>query len=95
MTEEPKPRPFDCAEIAATTYPITTYQPTYFVAESFPSAQQKIRDYAATLKRPFTASYNPYTQRIEVLDTKEKILRYAANVGNDVQVLVAALGQLQ
>jgi phenylalanine-4-hydroxylase len=65
------------------------------VADSFPSAQQKIREYAGTLKRPFTASYNPYTQTIQILDTKEKILRYASNIGNDIQVLVGALGQLQ
>jgi hypothetical protein len=32
-------------------------------------------DFAATIPKTFTARYNPYTQRIELLDTKTQILR--------------------
>ncbi len=34
-------------------YPITEYQPTYFVADSFNSAKEKMRSFAASLNRPF------------------------------------------
>jgi len=29
------------------------------------------------IPRPFTVRYNPYTQSIEILDTKDKVLRLA------------------
>ena len=48
-------------------YPITEYQPLYFVAESFQSAQEKMRVFADTLSRPFSLRYNPYTQSIGIL----------------------------
>jgi phenylalanine-4-hydroxylase len=32
---EPERRPFDAAKVAATAYPITSYQPVYYVAPSF------------------------------------------------------------
>ena len=41
-------------------YPITNYQPLYFVADSFRSAQEKVREWAAAnLSRPFAVRYNP------------------------------------
>lgn len=91
LSKEPKLLPFDPAQTALTPYPITNYQEQYFVAESFLDAQIKMREFAATLKRPFSCRYNPYTQTIEILDTKEKVLRYAANIGNDMQNLISAI----
>ena len=44
----------------------------YFVADSFKDAQQKVRDFANTLKRPYSVRYNPFTEAIEVLDKKVK-----------------------
>ena len=46
-------------EVAAiTTYPITTYQPIYFVADSLTSAKEKMRSYCDTLPKPFYSKYN-------------------------------------
>jgi hypothetical protein len=42
----------------------------YFVAESFKDAQEKVRAFANQMERPFTVKYDPYTQSIEVLDSK-------------------------
>ena len=39
--EKPKYLPFEPEKTAVTAYPITTYQPTYFVAESFENANSK------------------------------------------------------
>ena len=47
-------------------YPITTYQPTYFVAESLMDAKERMREYCENLKRPFYARYSPLTQSIWV-----------------------------
>jgi phenylalanine-4-hydroxylase len=35
--------PFDPFRAAIQPYPITTYQPTYFLAESFKDAKEKLR----------------------------------------------------
>ncbi len=94
LGSEPKLLPFDPAKTAIASYPITQYQPQYFVAESFADAQVKIREFAATLKRPFAVKYNPYTQSIDILDTKEKVLRYASNIGIDLQNLVTSIRYL-
>lgn len=49
-----------------TTYPITTYQPTYFVAESLADAKNKMRTFCQQLPRPFFARYNPLTNSVWV-----------------------------
>jgi len=94
LGEGPKKLTFDPAQTAAQAYPITSYQPVYFVAESFADAQVKVREFAATLKRPFTVRYNPYCQTIEILDSKEKVIRYASGIGNDMQILLNSLKYL-
>lgn len=48
---------------------LSPYQ-VYFVADSFKDAQEKVRDFAAKMNRPFSVRYNALTQTIEVLDTK-------------------------
>ncbi|MEX0943628.1 MAG: ACT domain-containing protein [Pseudomonadales bacterium] len=54
-------------ELAAKTdFPITEYQPLYFVAASLHDAKSKMQEYCRNLPRPFYARYNPTTQRIWV-----------------------------
>lgn len=43
LTEEPEKRAFEPEKTAAQSYPITKYQPIYFVADSFQSAKEKVR----------------------------------------------------
>lgn len=43
MTDEPKLLPFDPDKTSLQKYPITEYQPVYFVAESFEDAKEKVR----------------------------------------------------
>jgi phenylalanine-4-hydroxylase len=46
-------------ETAATQeFPITTYQPTYFLASSLSDAKQRMRTYCESLQRPFFALHN-------------------------------------
>ena len=95
LSSKPQLLPFDPFKACTQKYPITEYQPLYFVAESFKDAKEKVREYAATLKRPFSLIYNPYTQRIEVLDKKEKLARFANKIKSDVQILSDAIAGLQ
>jgi len=54
------------AEAAETSYPITTYQPTYFVAESLCDAKKKMRTFCEQMQKPFYAKYNPLTNTVWV-----------------------------
>ena len=61
-------------------YPITEYQPVYFVADSFESAKLKLREFCKLIPRPFAVRYNPYTESVEVIDKKEKLLQVASDM---------------
>ncbi|KAF9583829.1 hypothetical protein BGW38_008385 [Lunasporangiospora selenospora] len=95
LSDKPEIRPFEPAKVAQQKYPITEYQPVYFVADSFKDAQMKVREFANTCSRPFTVRYNAYTESIEILDSKEKVLRYAQNIKQDMLTLVDALEKLK
>jgi phenylalanine-4-hydroxylase len=69
--------PWDPQIAARTEYPITTFQPTYFVAESLEDAKVKMREYTKGLPRPFGVRYDP-TQAIVVVDRKVFRSRYDA-----------------
>lgn len=85
---------FDPSKTALQPYPITKFQPLYFVAENFSNAQQLIREYALTLDRPFTVHYNPFTRTVEVLDSNEKILKLASSINSELKVLMDALSKV-
>ncbi|KAI8080027.1 Biopterin-dependent aromatic amino acid hydroxylase-domain-containing protein [Halteromyces radiatus] len=95
LSDKPELRPFDPAKTALQKYPITEYQPVYFVADSFKDAQEKVRDFAANqMNRPFSVRYNALTQTIEVLDNKEKVLRFAKSIRDDMKTLTTVLETL-
>jgi len=66
----------------------------YFVAESFKDAQMRVREFANSMDRPFSVRYNAYTESIEMLDSKEKVVRYAQSIKTDMLTLVDALQKL-
>ncbi|KAL7552358.1 hypothetical protein ACHAWF_015595 [Thalassiosira exigua] len=59
-------RPWDPAAAAVQGFPITTYQPTYFLAESLRDAKAKMRKYCEDLPRPFFALYNAQTETVHI-----------------------------
>ncbi|KAJ2617480.1 hypothetical protein H4S08_000322 [Coemansia sp. RSA 1365] len=91
LTEAPEKHSFDPSKTALQKYPITQYQPIYFVADSFRDATAKLRDFNATMRRPFQVRYNPYTQSIEVLNSKDKVHHFARSISNEMQLLTSAL----
>ncbi|XP_075886059.1 phenylalanine-4-hydroxylase isoform X2 [Nelusetta ayraudi] len=46
LTDKPQVLPFDPSKTSLQKYPITEYQPIYFVAESFEDAKEKVRRFA-------------------------------------------------
>lgn len=47
-------------------FPITTYQPVYFLASSLGDAKQRMREYCEGLQRPFFALHNAQTNTIHI-----------------------------
>jgi phenylalanine-4-hydroxylase len=64
--DAPKLLPWNPSVAAETAFPITTYQPTYFVASSLADAKDKMRDFCEQLNKPFYARYNSLTDSIWV-----------------------------
>ncbi|CAJ0651328.1 6585_t:CDS:2 [Entrophospora sp. SA101] len=94
LSDKPEKYSFDPYKTATQKYIVTEYQKVYFVADSFKDAQQKVREFAKTMNRRFSVRYNPYTETIEVLDNKDKILRYAQNIKSDFVTFVDALERI-
>ncbi len=66
--DRPAPQylPWDPQVAAERPFPITDYQPAYFVARSLHDARARMRAWCRDLPRPFYARYNPATERIWV-----------------------------
>ncbi|XP_064604750.1 protein henna-like [Liolophura sinensis] len=94
LTDKPEIRPFEPVKTAVQKYPITSYQPVYYVADSFADAKEKIKSFASTVPRPFSVRYNPYTQSIEVLDNEHQVLNLTAMIKGDLSILEDALQKL-
>ncbi|KAL6071625.1 phenylalanine 4-monooxygenase [Balamuthia mandrillaris] len=85
-------RNFNPFETCKQKYPITTFQPLYYVADSFEKAKNQMRNFAQTaLDRPFAVRYNPYTQSVDVLDTKAKLIQLSNTIQSDAALLSSAL----
>lgn len=83
--------PFDPWKAAATPYPITKYQPKYFVAHSFEEATELVRRFASSFKRAHSIRYDPYTSTMRVLDSPSSLKEVAKSLGRDVALLNSAL----
>jgi len=94
LSGKPETRPFNPAVTALTAFPITEYQPIYFVAESFEDAKQKLRAFGRTLTRQFAVRYNPYTESVEVINSHGEVNRIAHQLKSDMDVLVNAMDVL-
>jgi phenylalanine-4-hydroxylase len=94
LTEEAVTVPFDPDKAAVTPYPMYKVQDQYFVSSSIRDTTERIMSFAATIPRPFTARYNPYTQSIEILGTKEKLLKLTNDIRQDLFTLTAAINRM-
>jgi len=73
------------AEVASeTAFPITTFQPQYFVSPTMGEAKQELLRFCDTLTRPFFCRYDPFSQRIKVTRAIE---RMSASTTVDMQAI--------
>lgn len=95
LTKEPTLKPFEPEKTAQQEYPITSFQPVYFVADSFKSAKDKMSEYALTIPKPFSLRYNPYTQTIETINNKNQLVNLVRDLKNDINILEGALKKIE
>ncbi|XP_040826842.1 tyrosine 3-monooxygenase isoform X2 [Ochotona curzoniae] len=94
LSGEPEIRAFDPDAAAVQPYQDQTYQPVYFVSESFGDAKDKLRSYASRIQRPFSVKFDPYTLAIDVLDTPQAVRRSLEGVQDELHTLAQALSAL-
>uniref|UniRef100_A0A3Q0RL11 Tryptophan hydroxylase 1b n=1 Tax=Amphilophus citrinellus TaxID=61819 RepID=A0A3Q0RL11_AMPCI len=86
--------PFDPTVTCNQKCMITTFQHVYYVAESFEEAKNKMREFAKTLRRPFTIRYDPYTQSVEVLEDTGNINSMVKDIRHELDIVEDALNRL-
>uniref|UniRef100_A0A8C5M7J4 Biopterin-dependent aromatic amino acid hydroxylase family profile domain-containing protein n=1 Tax=Leptobrachium leishanense TaxID=445787 RepID=A0A8C5M7J4_9ANUR len=91
LSNKPDLRPFDPDVTAVQPYQDTSFQPMYFVSESFGDCTAKLRQYAMKMKKPFSLRYDPYTCSIEVLDSLQKVKNVLGHINDDLRSLYSAL----
>uniref|UniRef100_A0A4X2KVP4 Tyrosine hydroxylase n=1 Tax=Vombatus ursinus TaxID=29139 RepID=A0A4X2KVP4_VOMUR len=94
LSEEPEVREFDPEAAAVQPYQDQTYQPVYFVSESFSDAKDKLRSYSTQIRRPFSVKFDPYTLGIEVLDSPQKIRHSLQGIQDELHLLTHALNAM-
>ncbi|XP_023996178.1 tryptophan 5-hydroxylase [Salvelinus sp. IW2-2015] len=87
-------KPFDPKVACKQECIITTFQDVYFVSDSFEEAKVKMREFAKTIKRPFTVRYNPYTQSVDVLKDTPSINSVVEELRHELDIVGDALSRL-
>eukprot|EP00937_MAST-01D_sp_MAST-1D-sp2_P005021 g5021.t1 len=64
--DRPEIKFWDPFVAAGTAFPITTYQPTYFCADSMSQCKDAMLEFCDSIQRPFYPRYMPYTETISV-----------------------------
>ncbi|KAL1425623.1 hypothetical protein MTO96_019046 [Rhipicephalus appendiculatus] len=110
LSGKPAILPFEPETTAVQKYQDLEYQDTYFLAESFHDAREKLRfvssasynildaagKYVARANfRPFEVSYDPHRQCVMVLDTPKKLLGVVDSLRSEIQALTSALGKMK
>ncbi|KAK8774245.1 hypothetical protein V5799_011222 [Amblyomma americanum] len=96
LSGKPAILPLDPERTAVQKYQDLDYQDTYFLAESFQDAREKLRQYVARSNfRPFEVSYDAHRQCVLVLDSPKKLLGVVDSLRAEIQALTSALGKMQ
>lgn len=96
ISDKPEHRAFEPAKTAVQPYQDQEYQPIYYVAESFEDAKDKFRRWVSTgMSRSFEVRYNPHTQRVEVLDSVERLENLMSQLNLEILHLNNAYSKLK
>ncbi|XP_023172384.1 tyrosine 3-monooxygenase [Drosophila hydei] len=88
-------RAFEPAATAIQPYQDQEYQPIYYVAESFEDAKEKFRRWVSTMSRPFEVRFNPHTERVEILDSVDKLDTLVHQMNTEILHLTNAIHKLR
>nr|XP_014351280.1 PREDICTED: tryptophan 5-hydroxylase 2 isoform X1 [Latimeria chalumnae] len=94
LSDKANVKPFDPKTTCKQECLITTFQEVYFVSESFEEAKESMREFAKTMKRPFSVHYNPYTQSIEMLKDTQSIESVVQDVRSELNTVCDALSKI-
>ncbi|XP_078077221.1 tyrosine hydroxylase 2 [Mustelus asterias] len=94
LSGEPQYKAFNPDATAIQTYQDQTFQPVYFVAESFEDAKSKLRIYASKIRKSFLPHYDPLTCSVEILDKPHKIKKALSQVQDQLKNLCFAFDKL-
>lgn len=96
LSNKPTILNFDPEITAVQKYQDLEYQDTYFLAESFEDAKEKLRQYVSKSGfRPFEVVYDPYRQRVVVLDSPKKLVKLADTLRTEINALTNALDKMK
>ncbi|XP_051162629.1 tyrosine 3-monooxygenase isoform X1 [Leptopilina boulardi] len=95
LSDKCEHRAFDPSITALQPYQDQDYQPVYYVAESFEDAKEKFRRWVSTMSRPFEVRFNPHTQRVEVLDTVDRLENLVSQMNLEMTHLTNALNKMK
>lgn len=94
LSDNARIMPFDPKVTCNQECIITTFQDVYFVSNSFEEAKVKMREFAKTIKRPFSVRYNPYTQSVDVLKDTTSINSVVEELRHELDIVGDALNRL-
>ncbi|XP_067906140.1 tyrosine hydroxylase 2 [Heterodontus francisci] len=94
LSGEPQYRAFDPEITALQPYQDQTFQPVYFVSESFEDAKSKLWIYASKIRKPFSLRYDPLTCSVEILDKPHKVKAALTHIWDELKNLCFALDKL-
>lgn len=72
---KPEIVPFDAVRASQLPFPITTYQPVYFCAESLQDVKTRVQEFCDSLPRPFFPQYDSLTKSIRVTKSVKRLPR--------------------
>ncbi|KAL5962588.1 Tryptophan 5-hydroxylase 2 [Taenia solium] len=87
--------PFIPEEVIKAECMVTTYQKAYFTTSTFKEAQDKLRRYVQSLRRPFTLRYNAFSETVEALDEQSKLGSLVAEIKAQISTLEDAFSDGQ
>uniref|UniRef100_A0A8C3FKQ0 Phenylalanine-4-hydroxylase n=1 Tax=Chrysemys picta bellii TaxID=8478 RepID=A0A8C3FKQ0_CHRPI len=104
LSDKPEIQSLNLEKTAVQKYPVTEFQPVYYVAESYLKRNScfhksfclfSFRRFASSIPRPFSIRYDPYTQRIEVLDNAKQLKNLAESISSEMGTLCSALKKIE
>ena len=81
MSNEPEIREWDPSNAAQQPFPITKYQPLYYLADSFDDATRKMKVFANGLDKPFTCRWNDVKEKLFIDRNLQRLQRKENDFG--------------